>query len=88
MAALVQNAGTYKHVAAAGSGMLVTPGGVIERYVCTTNGTIAISEGVASGGATILATLSVVAGTTYNFGFRCPRGAYVTVSSAVGTFVL
>jgi hypothetical protein len=86
MSAKVQNAGTYKQMSA--SGILVPRGGLVERFICTTNGTVTLTEGNVAGGTSILAALTVVAGTTYNFGFRCPNGAYATLSSAVGTFVV
>lgn len=70
------------------SGTLVEIGGEIGGFLCTTGGTLQITLGTTAGGADILSSISVVAGTYYPLGFRCPNGAYAVLTTAIGTFTV
>lgn len=75
--------------AVSASGTLVTPHGATAGVLCTTAGTFVISAGTASGGTTIVASITGVAGTWYPLPFKYPTGAYVTVGGGfVGTFAV
>lgn len=85
MPAAVNEVGPYKHMAA--SGAIVGAGGAILQFLCTTAGTLQITEGTIAGGADIVSQISVVAGTPYPLGMLCPLGAYAVLGGgAVGTF--
>lgn len=76
----------YKKMSA--SGQLVSRNGQIAGVLCTTGGTIAISEGEVSGGTNIIATMTLAAGWT-PIPFKFPVGAYVTIGGGfVGTFAV
>jgi hypothetical protein len=70
------------------SGTIVEFRGEIGGFFCTTNGSLQITEGKDPGGADLLSTISVVAGTYYPLGFRCHTGAYAVLTTAVGTFTI
>ena len=79
----------WNHKAMSSSGTLVTRGGATAGVLCTTGGTFVISEGTASGGTTIVASITGVAGTWYPLPFKYPLGAYVTIAGGfVGTFAV
>lgn len=68
------------------TGMLCPRNGRVGGFICATTGTIKITEGETSGGATILDTTAVTGGVFLELGLICPLGAYVTITSAAGTF--
>lgn len=69
------------------TGVLTTANGSTSGVLCTTDGTFAISEGVASGGATVVDTVTAVAGTWYPLPFKYSNGAFIIVASGFeGTF--
>ena len=70
------------------SGTLVSHRGEIGGFFCTTSGTLQITDGTDPGGADILSSISVTAGTYYPLGFRCINGAYAVLTTAVGTFTV
>jgi hypothetical protein len=71
------------------SGTLVTANGSTAGVLCTTAGTFVISAGIGSGGATLVASVTGVAGTWYPLPFKYPTGAYVTIGgSGVFTFAV
>jgi hypothetical protein len=82
----IKDIGQYKRLAA--NGAVVPVGGSLLRFVCTTAGTLQLTEGIIAGGADIVSTMAVAAGTVYVFGIDCPLGAYATLAGgAIGTFV-
>lgn len=63
--------------------------GVVRRFICSATGTLAITAGAASGGATLVAAMTVTTGVVVELGLRVNTGAYATLaSSATGTFVV
>ena len=86
MAQHVKELWRYKPMTA--SGTLATRDGKVGGFVCSTStsGTIEITEGEASGGASILAAMAVTAGQFVELGFLLPKGAYVTMTDCTGTF--
>lgn len=86
MAQHVKELWRYKPMTA--SGTLAPRDGKVGGFVCSTSssGTLAISEGEASGGAAILATMAVTAGQFVELGFLLPQGAYATLTNCTGTF--
>jgi hypothetical protein len=86
MAAEFKEIGLSKRLAA--SGAIVPVGGTLLKFICTTTGTLQITEGVTAGGADMVSSMPVAAGSIYLFGFRCPLGAWaVLAGGAIGTFV-
>lgn len=82
----VKEIGQYKRFAA--SGNVVGVGGTLLEFICTTTGTLQLTEGIIAGGADIVSQIPVTAGTVYPFGFRCPLGVWaVLAGGAIGTFV-
>jgi hypothetical protein len=76
--------GQFKAMAA--SGAVVAPGGTMLRFICSTAGTLQLTE--TNGGATILAVTAVAAGQVITLGLRCPNGCTATLAGgATGTFV-
>jgi hypothetical protein len=70
------------------NGMIVPIGGQIGGFFCTTAGTLQITVGEASGGADMISSFSVAAGTMYPFNLYCETGAYAVLGGgAVGTFL-
>jgi hypothetical protein len=83
----VQELGRYKRMTA--SGQIVPRNGSVLAFLCTTAGTLQITEGVEPGGSDIVSSLTMTAGTFYPLGFEAPLGAYAVLGgSAVGTFII
>lgn len=77
----------YKPMSASGTITKNDAASKIGFFLCTTGGTLAISEGEASGGATIVASLTLTAGQRVELMINTPLGAYATLGSGcVGTF--
>lgn len=76
-----------KYMTASGT---VCPGGSsgkIGYFICTTGGTLVLTDGIAAGGATILASLTLAAKDRVELMLDCPNGAYATLGGGcVGTF--
>lgn len=72
----------------AASGTCCPVGGSLGGFLCTTAGTLAISEGVDSGGNEIVEAFDVAEGSYYPLPFKMDRGGYATLSSAKGTFAM
>lgn len=70
------------------SGTITKAGGEVGGFLCTssTSGTLQITDGEASGGATLVAAFPVVAGTYYKLGFYLQNGAYAVMTNCAGTF--
>lgn len=69
------------------SGTLVGINGNVGGFLCTTAGTLAITSGIASGGADIVKEMDVVEGSWYPLPFKFPAGAYAVLGGgAEGTF--
>jgi hypothetical protein len=86
MAGEVKEVGAYSRLTA--SGLVVAAGGTLLSFICTTAGTLKISEKTDGSGPDIVSQISVSAGVVYPFGFRCPNAAYATLGGgAAGTFV-
>lgn len=86
MATEVKELGQYKRMAA--SGAVAPAGGSLLEFICTTAGTLQITEGIVGGGADIVSQIAVTAGAIYPLGFRCPAGAYAVLGGgAIGTFI-
>jgi hypothetical protein len=86
MANNVKEVGAYKRMIA--SGGIVGVGGTVLAFICTTTGTLQLTEGTVGGGADIVSQIAVNAGTVYPLGFVCPAGAYAVLGGgAIGTFV-
>jgi len=86
MATLVKE--NWKARPLAASGVLTQRGGKMGGFFCTTGGTVEITAGVAAGGATIVDEFTAVAATWYPMPFDLPDGAYVTLTTAAGTFAV
>lgn len=86
MAQHVKELWRYKPMTA--SGELVPRDGKVGGFVCSTStsGTIEITEGTTSGGASILASTVVTAGQFIELGYLLPKGAYATLTNCTGTF--
>jgi hypothetical protein len=65
------------------SGTLVDRAGQISGFMCTTAGTVSITDGTTSGGATIVAPITTVAGTWYPLPFQFDNGAYANITGVV-----
>ena len=65
----------------------ICSGGVLRRYIASTAGTVVITVGTTSGGASILASTATTAGMVLELGIRVSAGAYATLSGT-GTFVV
>lgn len=77
----------WKPKALSASGMIVERGRAMGGFLCTTAGTLQVTAGEASGGATIVASFAVSAGTWYPLPFYCQDGAYAVLGGgAAGTF--
>lgn len=86
MPSQVKEVGNYKRMTA--SGGIVGVGGTVLEFICTTAGTLQITEGVVPAGADIVSQIAVAAGTVYPLGLLCPAGAYAVLGGgAIGTFV-
>jgi hypothetical protein len=86
MAGEVKELGQYKRMAA--SGNVVLAGGTLLEFICTTSGTLQLTEGIIAGGADIVSQIPVTAGVVYPFGIRCPLGVWAVLGGgAIGTFV-
>lgn len=82
----VKDLGQYKRLAA--SGAVAPVNGTLLRFICTTAGTLQLTEGIVAGGADIVSSFAVAAGSIYAFNLRCPLGAWaVLAGGAIGTFV-
>jgi hypothetical protein len=82
----MKDIGQYKALGA--SGAIAPVGGSVLRFICSTAGTLTITEGIVGGGATIVASMPVAAGSVYPMLFDCPAGAFATLAGgATGTFV-
>lgn len=70
------------------SGTITQAGGEIGGFLCSssTSGTLVITAGIASGGASILASTPMVAGQFYPMKFYVQDGAYATLTNCTGTF--
>lgn len=76
---------TPKRMAA--SGMLVPAGSAVGGFLCTTAGTLQITAGEVSGGADIVSSFAVTAGTYYALKMYMETGAYAVLGGgAIGTF--
>lgn len=83
----VQEVGDHKRMAA--SGTIVSSGGIVLGFLCTTAGTLQITEGIAAGGSDIVSSLTLAAGAFIPLGFACPNGAYAVLGGGcVGTFII
>jgi hypothetical protein len=56
---------TYRYKRMTATGKIVSEGGSLGGFLCTTGGTVQITEGEVTGGADIVSSLTVVAGTFY-----------------------
>lgn len=86
----VQEVFGYKQMAVSGV-LLSTAGGRLGGFLCTTAGTVKISEGIAGAGATVVDTTAVAAGTFLPMPFGFPPGTavYATLAGgATGTFAV
>lgn len=82
----LRDIGQYKRVAA--SGNIVGVGGQLLRFICTTAGTLQITEGIIAGGADILSAIPVAQGTVLILNIDCPLGAWAVMTGGlIGTFV-
>lgn len=82
----IKDLGQYKALAA--SGAIAPVGGSVLRFICSTAGTLQITEGILAGGATIVASMPVAAGSVYPLLFDAPAGAWAVLGGgATGTFV-
>jgi hypothetical protein len=70
------------------SGVIVDMDGALAGFLCTTGGTVQITAGIASGGATIVPAFTAVAGTYYPMPFRMKDGAYAVLTTAQGVFAV
>lgn len=72
------------------SGTVVRQGMHMGGFLCTssTSGTLQITAGEASGGAVIVDTMGVTAGTYYPMPFYCADGAYAVLTDCAGTFAV
>jgi len=70
------------------SGKITDAGGKVGGFLCTssTSGTLQITDGIASGGSTVLASMSVAAGTFYELGYYAQNGLYAVLTNCAGTF--
>ncbi len=70
------------------SGTLTLAGGKVGGFICSssTSGTIEITDGIESGGDTIVEALPVTAGEFVELGLYLANGAYVTLTTCTGTF--
>jgi hypothetical protein len=86
----VKEVWTAKPMDASGTLALVNQSSKVGGFLCTssTTGTLQITEGEASGGADIVAEMSVTAGTWYPMPFHLPLGAYAVLTSCAGTFAV
>lgn len=83
----LKDIGQYKPLAA--SGAIVPLGGTLLRFICSTAGTLQITDGILAGGNTILASTAVAAGSVIVFGMDCPAGAWAVLGGgATGTFIV
>jgi hypothetical protein len=80
----------WRYQAMSASGPLAPRGGKVGGFVCSTSdsGTLKITAGEATGGATILASTTVTAGQYLELGFWLPDGAYATLTDCTGTFMV
>ena len=82
----LKDVGQYKRVTA--SGAIVPVGGTLLRFICTTAGTLQITEGVVPAGNDIVSVMTLAANAVVIFHMDCPLGAYAVVGGGlVGTFV-
>jgi hypothetical protein len=73
----------------AASGVICGFRGCIGGFLCTTSGTLQITDGMTAGGPDVLSSISVTAGTYYPLGFRCHNGAWAVLGTgAIGTFTV
>jgi hypothetical protein len=76
------NIGVPRHISA--SGTLCQPGGELLALVCTAAASVTITEGTASGGATLFDAFAMTDGQAItNINARFPRGAYITLTGTV-----
>lgn len=86
MTTSVKEVGNYKRLAA--SAPIVGNGGTVLEFICTTSGTLQITEGSTGAGNDIVSQIAVTAGVVYPLGIICPLGAYAVLGGgAVGTFI-
>lgn len=71
------------------SGPICNANGELGGFFCTTAGTLQITAGVTAGGADIVSSFNVTAGTYYPLPFKTPTGAYAVLGGgAAGTFAI
>jgi hypothetical protein len=83
----LKDVGQYKRLAANANAAVAPVQGSLLRFICSVAGTLQVTEGVLAGGADIISTMPVAAGTIYPFQLDCPLGAWaVLAGGAAGTF--
>lgn len=76
------NIGVPRHISA--SGVLCQPGGELLGLVCTAAASVTITEGLASGGATLFDAFAMTDGQAITgINARFPNGAYITITGTV-----
>jgi hypothetical protein len=79
----------YSPLRLSASGTICQERGLIGGFLCTTSGTLQITDGVNAGGADIISSIPVSAGVYYPLGIRCKNGAWAVLGTgAIGTFTV